>query len=409
MKNEDILLEEIIKTLASMDEDLHPSPQFRSNLMAKIRAEQAEIQYQSANTALQKEEDKMAEKSTVWQKIKESFGKNKFRVWLPAAVGLCLLTVVLTIGLNPDYLMNKSTVDMAASSEPELYQNNSYSGSAGMAGAGIVEEEGIAGQSIVKYDIVDQSNVMSPLPPDGGSVAPEEMEQKIIYTGSLGLEVDSYEETVSKIKQAVETTGGYLVYENRYSVDDKGRLAGDMTLRIPYQHFDSMLQQAGSLGKVTHQSTNARDVTTEFVDVQARLKVMEAKESRLLDLLKQTGSLSDLLAVEQELANTRAELESLKGQLRYLTNQTDYSTLNVHVMEKPLAASEIQTEGLKGLGKRIKEAFMLGVNGLLSFLGNLVVTFVGLLPALALGAVVLYFLWKKWLKNLWLKWRKPSG
>jgi hypothetical protein len=275
-------------------------------------------------------------------------------------------------------------------------------------GAAEAEEAGIAGTMDYAANESKVKLGMPILPPeDSGTVPPTEQTQKIIYNGNLGLEVDSYETTIQVIKQAVQAVGGYIVSEQRYNMDDKGRLAGDLSLRIPYEQFNELLNQTGALGKVTFQNTSARDVTTEFVDVEARLGVMVAKENRLLELLGKTGSLTDVLAVEQELANTRAELESLKGRLRYLSNQTDYSTLNVSIQEKPLAASEIQISGLAGLWLRIKEAFMLGINGFLSGIGNLVVWLVKSIPAMVIAGLAIWLVWLKFLKKWWQKRRNP--
>jgi hypothetical protein len=412
-------LEKIINTLSDMDDDLKPSPQFHASLMQRLTDEASQPSEQLKDSASKEGGVEMVDQPNMWQRIKESLLRNR-RAWVPATVGLCALGLVLVIS-NPFGNMNymsKSGSDAAYPSTPQMNRGEIYydsgAGSLGIAGSPDIAADNQMklkeDERVYSKEVAEELGTLPVLPPDSnGSIPPKEQEQKIIYNGNMGLEVDGYEAAVAALKAKVAEMSGYIVSENRYQMDDKGRLAGDLVLRIPYQSFNTLMTQAGDLGKVTHQSTSARDVTTEFVDVQARLKVMEAKENRLLELLEQTGSLADVLAVEQELANTRAELESLKGRLRYLTNQTDYSTINVSIMEKPLAASEIQVEGLAGLGLRLKEAFLMGINGLISFISNLLVWLVGALPALIIGILILWVLWVKWLRLKWRKWRSTSN
>ena len=144
-------------------------------------------------------------------------------------------------------------------------------------------------------------------------------------------------------------------------------------------------------------------MTEQYIDLTARLQVYETKLTRLLELLDQSGDLSEVLAVENELAATRAELESLEGQLRYLDNQTSYSTLAVQITEKPLESTEIQVGGFAGLWQEVKESFISGINGLFSGIGSFFVSLAGWLPALILVLLLALILWKAGLKKYWRK------
>ena len=63
----------------------------------------------------------------------------------------------------------------------------------------------------------------------------------------------------------------------------------------------------------------AEDVGEEFVDVSARMENARRLEQRLVTLLaSRTGKLSDVLAVERELARVREDIERYEGRLRYL-------------------------------------------------------------------------------------------
>lgn len=392
-------MQEITLALSEIDRDLQPSPQFHGNVMKRLEAEcmtaiKDETQGRATGEEIKTTQGpdhsrKPVRSRRIGHKIMQTLSGWRPKQWIALTAGLCFLVFAATIGLQSlPYGVRYKSSESTAAAEPSM-----------MAPDVSMEED--AARS--KQSTGGTGLTEMPVPPvDNGSVAPEDFAQKIIYTAYMSIEVDRYDAAAGTLKAAVLAVGGYLTNEDQYTMDEQGRKAGNLSLRIPSDQFAKLLETAGTLGKVNNQSTNAQDVTTQFVDVEARLKVMEAKETRLLELLSKAGSMADLLAVEQELGNTRSELESLKGQLRYLTNQTDYSTLNVSLVEKPLAASSIQVEGFAGLWLRIKEAFLLGINGVIASVSNLIVGLVRVFPVIIILMAGFWFLWRKWLKA-WLK------
>ena len=80
---------------------------------------------------------------------------------------------------------------------------------------------------------------------------------------------------------------------------------------------------------------SAEDVGEEFVDVAARAANGRKLEQRLIDILgTRTGKLSDVLAVERELARVREDIQRQEGRMRYLRTRASLSTLSVTVHEK---------------------------------------------------------------------------
>jgi hypothetical protein len=70
------------------------------------------------------------------------------------------------------------------------------------------------------------------------------------------------------------------------------------------------------------------------VDLEARLANARNTERRLTDLLKErTGKLSDVLAVENEHARVRGEIERMEAERKNMSNQVSFATLNVTITE----------------------------------------------------------------------------
>ncbi len=129
----------------------------------------------------------------------------------------------------------------------------------------------------------------------------------IIRSGTMSMEVDSYDETEGKIKDIVRNFGGYLTNSNS-KLNPEGKKQGSITIRVPSEKFDGMIADLSKIGKVMNQNITGNDVTEEYMDADARLKTQRELESRLLKLLEEkTARLTDVVEVEQKLANVREQ------------------------------------------------------------------------------------------------------
>jgi len=228
---------------------------------------------------------------------------------------------------------------------------------------------------------------------------PGEIERKIIKNADVTVQVDDYDITVEAIKNKVFAMNGYVSNESLSGKGTEGTITGYLQIRIPAVHFDEFLSGMDELGKVKGRNIYTQDVTEEYVDVESRLKAMRTKEERLLAILSKSGSLSDILAVENELANTRAQLESLQGRLRYLNNRTDFSAVSINIQQAAASTQQISTGGLNEVLTKTKEAFIKAVNNILLGTGKLVVFFGAALPYLILLAAGGAIAWGYWLKK----------
>src|SRR5690606_38738577 len=112
-------------------------------------------------------------------------------------------------------------------------------------------------------------------------------------------------------------------------------MSGEMELRVPAEHFDSILTYVRTVGRVVSEQITSSDVTEEYIDLEARIGTQQQLEARLLDLLaKREGKLSDIVQIEEKLASVRKEIESAQRRLRHLQHRVTMSTLIV-VMYEP--------------------------------------------------------------------------
>ena len=116
-------------------------------------------------------------------------------------------------------------------------------------------------------------------------------------------------------------------FSKYFGEDPVGYLA--MTVRVPSAKFDDTLTRLGELGKQTNLSRGVEDVTTQVIDVDARIAAQQASVRRLETLMGKAESLSDIVALEGELTRRQADLDSLKGQQAWLRDQTSMATISI--------------------------------------------------------------------------------
>lgn len=84
-------------------------------------------------------------------------------------------------------------------------------------------------------------------------------------------------------------------------------------------------------GKLTSENETVQNVTTQYVDLQSRLKNLRTEQQRLLQLLSQAQNLSDTLTIQDKLTDVEGQIEKIEGQINQLDSQTAYSTVTVNL------------------------------------------------------------------------------
>lgn len=154
------------------------------------------------------------------------------------------------------------------------------------------------------------------------------VDRKIIRTGDLRYEVDDLDAARSHILTQVGANGGYVEGDDR---NDRGSSIDlSMRVRIPADRFDAFLGSLKGLGKLLDQHISANDVTAQWVDVEARLAAKRKVEERFLAIVGQAKTVTEVLEVERELGNVRAEIESMEAQMKALKDQVGMSTLTIN-------------------------------------------------------------------------------
>lgn len=180
--------------------------------------------------------------------------------------------------------------------------------------------------------------------------------EKLIQTIGLELESKQYIETITKIEALVNSLNGYIqssyVPRPRNDVENNN-LEASLTVMIPTSSLEEFILKAGATSNIVSERRDVYNVTDVYRDTETHISTLKEKELRLLELLKQSGSLSDLLLIETELSNTRYEIERLESSIRDYDTRIQYTQFNLIVRE----VYEFSPSDQGSLWQRIVEGF----------------------------------------------------
>jgi hypothetical protein len=228
--------------------------------------------------------------------------------------------------------------------------------------------------------------------------------RKIIYTADLSIVVENFDPVENGIAKLVKKFNGFIA-DSTIDTQNKQSRRGDWTVRIPVAKFDDFLNAAGSIGVPVSRSQNARDVTEEYVDVEARIVNKKKLEARILELLERPDDkIQHVIEVEKELGRVREEIERMEGRIRYLKDKVDLTTVNISIWEE----KEYQPSQAKTFSNRVSSAWNRSVTRSQRGIEDAAVWGVGnILPIVfwSLVGIVAYFVCKRFYR----KWRAVAG
>ncbi|MFY9231461.1 MAG: DUF4349 domain-containing protein [Candidatus Nanopelagicales bacterium] len=213
-----------------------------------------------------------------------------------------------------------------------------------------------SGDSVAEYDMAagPEAAVAEAPMMDEAVRAPEEastvdsmQERSIIRRAYVSLRVEAVSEAVADIRDLVSSYDGVIAAEN-VSGADADRYA-TVTAQIPADALDAFLPDVTALGDVESMDISSEDVTTQVIDLDARIAALQTSIERLTQLLTDADRVEDLIAVESELARRQADLDSLTSQRAWLSDQVAMSTVTISL--SPITrVADVETPGfLSGL------------------------------------------------------------
>jgi hypothetical protein len=159
--------------------------------------------------------------------------------------------------------------------------------------------------------------------------------RKIIKTGLLTFEVESFETAYQKVVTIITEEKGYIASSDSTKLPN-GKMRGQIIIRVLPERFDTVTLKLRSLGELKNQDIKSEDITKKYIDLEARLRNAQTLEARLTKLMSKKGKIKELLTVEREISYVRERVEKLKGEIKYYNNLTSLATITLDIMEKDI-------------------------------------------------------------------------
>lgn len=169
----------------------------------------------------------------------------------------------------------------------------------------------------------------APAPDDPG------MAPAVIQIGTMTVQSEDVAAARFDLEKVVDAYGGTIADEKTTATSEGDVELSKVVMRVPSEDFDAAMADLAKLGEVTASTRKAQDVTGEVIDTRARIRAQEQSLARVEVLFARAQSIRDIVAIEAQLSRRQAELDSLKGQLAWLEDQTSLSTITVYLEPTP--------------------------------------------------------------------------
>ncbi len=217
-------------------------------------------------------------------------------------------------------------------------------------------------------------------------------ERLIIRNASLDIVARDTEAMVEEIGALADELGGYVI-ESNLSEYQEGMRAY-LRLRVPGEKLDPALDRIREIAmEVRRESMSGQDVTDEYVDLQSRLRHLEATEERLLAFMEDAEDTEAALEVYDRLQGIQAQIEQTKGRMQYLEQSAAMATITLDItpseLAQPIQVGKWRPQGtLRNAFESLIEVLQFLVDALIV----IVVLIVPILVIIALPLVGFFFL-----------------
>ncbi|NQX36497.1 DUF4349 domain-containing protein [Herbiconiux sp. VKM Ac-2851] len=220
---------------------------------------------------------------------------------------------------------------------------------------------------------------------DGSGESLAESDQSVITTGWITITVDDPAAATDDAVALVASLDGRIDSRSQQAGSDDQQASSQLTIRVPADSVDKAVDGLRELGDVESVSISTSDVTLQVRDLDAQISALEASVDRLLDLVGSAATTADLIELETAISDRQGQLDSLKSEKQYLSDQIDYSTLTLDLQQKGALPSAVPGDFWSGLAAGWA-SLVAAASGFLVLVGVLIPW---LLPLAVIAAIVL--------------------
>jgi glycine cleavage system regulatory protein len=223
----------------------------------------------------------------------------------------------------------------------------------------------------------------------------------VLYSASLNLVVNDPADVAQKITDMAFAKGGWVVSSNVYQSVNGPRgekyYSGAISIRVPAESSEKLKATLSEIEafavEVKSRQLTGEDVTSQYVDVESRLRNLRASQARLIKIMENAEDTEAIAAVEAQLRQVENEIEMLEGQLNYFKEASQYALISI-TLEPYIPSQPIEIGGWhpEGVAKQAFETLIRALQSLVDLLIQLAICGIPALLLIGLSALpfVLY-------------------
>jgi hypothetical protein len=252
------------------------------------------------------------------------------------------------------------------------------------AGFGADDKEAAQRDALTGADLsFDAVNTFNEQQGAGVKAAPPQDLSKIIRDGTITLVVPKggFGTAFDQATGIAQAAGGFVL-SSSISQENQGTL----TIRIPSRKLDAAVVKLRTLGRLAELTLSGKDVTASYIDLKARLGVLQTQRELIVRLLNASNTVNGQLSLSNKFADVQTQIEQIQGQLNVLNDKVELATLRVTLREEGVATPE-DDDDIRN--PSLGSAWDRAVQGFLGVIAAVVVGLGYLLPVLVLAGLFL--------------------
>jgi Domain of unknown function (DUF4349) len=234
-----------------------------------------------------------------------------------------------------------------------------------------------SGETLPGPAVIDLPDIVTPQP------------RNLAIDVTYGVEVDDIDKGIDDVVALSDRYGG-LIYDRTINIADDRSSTASFVIKLPPENIGAAIEDLHAIGLRRTATQGTEDVTSQVVDIDARLVSAQASLDRVRTLLEAATDLGQVLSLESQLTERETLVEQYKAAKRALNDRVSLATLRVQlsVTPEPIAKTTAEPKPDK---QTIGKAFKGGWNGFVKVLAAIMI-FIGYAsPLLVLAAIAAAF------------------
>lgn len=157
--------------------------------------------------------------------------------------------------------------------------------------------------------------------------------RKIITNTFIEINSWLFDDDVATLRQAAKKSGGYAGQSSIYGGKNDTDRSAYFVFYIPVDHSEDFIETAMKTGELISFSENKTDVTSESVDIDARLALLKSQEEQLNELMTQANTIEETILIQEMLMSTQQDIENYTAFKDGLIKQVEYVAVSVSIFE----------------------------------------------------------------------------